>query len=151
MARGESIQYRKKARTADVINKGFLLARNQILLVEIKYCHAEDQFGHPNFSTLWLRTRQKADDPGSTEQESDSFPHWGEETFYCLPYAQQVTFEGADICPRNPGFGSSSCSITSCRLNSPQRKTPRVLWTAAVAPSPGARESSPLSYKHGKL
>lgn len=42
---------------------------------------------------VWLKTMQKADDKGSTEQESDSFPQQGEEILDCLPNTQQVTFK----------------------------------------------------------
>lgn len=43
----ESAQHRQQARRADGINRGFLPARKQMLVLEMKYCHGKDSWGHP--------------------------------------------------------------------------------------------------------
>lgn len=101
--------------------------------------------GHPYFfSMAWLRTKQKADCWGSTEQEPDSFPQVGEETLDCLPYTRQVNSKGDKVqtfALRIQVLVPPSAASPPVGSVVPQQES-RAAWKAAVAWREVQREKS---------
>lgn len=109
----------------DGINRGFLLARKQMLVLEMKYCHGKDSWGHP----CWLRTEQREKDWG-TQKEPNSSPKLGKKLLMASQAHGRKPQWIPNILPQTAGLGSSSC-----RLHGPQQKVRNFMGNGPKLPN----------------
>lgn len=94
----ESVQHRQQARGADGINRGFLPARKQMLVLEMKYCHGKDSWGIPAAPRCWLRSEQRAKD-WEHKARAKFLSRTGKETLDGLPGTWQETSKKSKYSP----------------------------------------------------